>query len=200
MELLLGFESATEEISNATGQSGFTGPFHEAPTVALSYEQQQELLTESEIGAYRIIRELGQGGMGAVYLAERSDDEFRKQVAIKLIKPGMDTQFVLRRFLNERQILASLDHPNIARLLDGGTTREGRPYLVMEYIEGRAINKYCDEELLSTAERLHLFQQVCSAVHYAHQNLVIHRDISRATCSSQTAASPSSSISVLQSF
>jgi tetratricopeptide (TPR) repeat protein len=115
--------------------------------------------------------------MGDVYLAERSDDQFRKKVAIKLIRLGMDSEFVLKRFRNERQILASLEHPNIARLLDGGTASDGRPYFVMEYIEGERIDDYCDEQKLTTLQRLELFQKVCSAVHYAHQNLVIHRDI-----------------------
>jgi len=129
------------------------------------------------IGAYRVIRELGRGGMGTVYLAGRADDTYRKRVAIKLIKRGMDTEDVLRRFRNERQILASLDHPNIARLLDGGTTDQGLPYFVMEYIDGQPIDRYCDEKLLTTVERLHLFRTVCAAVHYAHQNLVVHRDL-----------------------
>jgi tetratricopeptide (TPR) repeat protein/serine/threonine protein kinase len=115
--------------------------------------------------------------MGAVYLAERADSEFRRQVAIKLIKRGMDTDFILRRFRNERQILASLDHPYVARLLDGGTTEDGLPYFVMEYIEGLPIYRFCDERKLTISERLRLFRQVCDAVHYAHRHLVIHRDI-----------------------
>ncbi|HEY7547426.1 MAG TPA: protein kinase, partial [Blastocatellia bacterium] len=126
------------------------------------------------VGAYRIVREIGRGGMGAVYLAERADDTFQMRAAIKLIKRGMDTDFILRRFRNERQILASLDHPNIARLLDGGTTDDGLPYFVMEYIEGQPIGQYLDSMRLSVRERLQLFQRVCAAVHYAHQNLVLH--------------------------
>ena len=129
------------------------------------------------IGPYKIIRELGRGGMGAVFLAQRADDEFRQWVAIKLIKRGMDTDFILRRFRNERQILATLDHPNIARLLDGGTTEDGLPYFVMEFIEGEPINFYCDIKRLSIHERLELFQKLCSAVGYAHENKVIHRDL-----------------------
>ena len=129
------------------------------------------------IGAYRLIRELGRGGMGAVFLAQRDDAEFKKAVAIKLIKRGMDTDFVLNRFRNERQILATLDHPFIARLLDGGTTDDGLPYFVMEYVEGSPIHQYCDENRLSIRERLQLFQKVCSAANYAHQNLIIHRDL-----------------------
>ncbi len=129
------------------------------------------------IGSYQLIRELGRGGMGAVFLANRADDEYRKLVAIKIIKRGMDSDFIVKRFRNERQILATLDHPNIARLLDGGTTEDGLPYFVMEYIEGEPIHFYCDLNRLSLRERLKLFQKVCSAVHYAHQNLVIHRDL-----------------------
>ena len=128
-----------------------------------------------QIGAYKIECELGRGGMGAVYLASRADEQFQKQVAIKLVKRGMDSDFVIRRFLGERQILAYLNHPNIARLLDGGATEDGLPYFVMEYIEGQPITHYCDLHRLTTVERLKLFQQVCSAVQYAHQNLVVHQ-------------------------
>lgn len=129
------------------------------------------------LGAYRIEREIGRGGMGSVYLAVRADDEYKKRVAIKLIKRGMDTDFIVRRFRNERQILASLDHPHIARLFDGGTTDDGLPYFVMEYVEGHPIYRYCDEHKLSIRERLKLFREVCEAVEYAHENLVIHRDL-----------------------
>jgi serine/threonine-protein kinase len=129
------------------------------------------------IGPYKIIREIGYGGMGAVYLAVRDDDQFKKHVAIKLMKPGLDSDLRFRRFHRERQILANLDHPNIAKLLDGGTTEEGIPYLVMDYVEGIPIDNYCDEKKLPTIERLVLFQIICSAVQFAHQNLVVHRDI-----------------------
>jgi eukaryotic-like serine/threonine-protein kinase len=128
------------------------------------------------VGAYRLVREIGHGGMGAVYLAVR-DDAFRKRVAVKLVKRGMDTAEVLRRFRHERQILAALEHPNIARLIDGGTTDDGLPYLVMEYVEGEPIDRYCEGHKLPVAERLKLFAEVCAAVHYAHQNLVVHRDL-----------------------
>lgn len=168
---------SSHELSDTGVADDPTASLAEAVTIALSDEEQKELLQESNIGPYKIIRRIGQGGMGAVYLAARDDDQFKKQVAIKLIRRGMDSEFVLRRFRNERQILAGLDHPNIARLLDGGTTEDGRPYFVMEYIEGKRITDYADEHRLETAERLRLFVQVCSAVHYAHQNLVIHRDI-----------------------
>ncbi len=129
------------------------------------------------IGAYRLIREIGRGGMGAVYLAARADDQFEKHVAIKLVKGGVSADSVLQRFRDERQILANLEHPNIARLLDGGTTEEGTPYLVMEYIAGTPIVDYCVRRGLSVANRLKLFRSVCLAVHYAHQNLVVHRDL-----------------------
>jgi hypothetical protein len=131
------------------------------------------------IERYRIIREIGRGGMGAVFLAERADDVYQKQVALKVIKRGMDTDSVLRHFHNERQILAGFDHPNIARLLDGGTTPSGLPYFVMEYVKGLPIDEHCNARTLSVAERLDLFREVCAAVSYAHRRLVIHRDIKR---------------------
>ena len=131
----------------------------------------------SRIGVYQIMEEIGHGGMGEVYRAMRADGQYDKQVAIKLVRGGFDTSFVLERFRHERQILASLDHPNIARLHDGGTTEDGIPYLVMELIEGTPIDQYCDAHDLDIPERLKLFNQVCAAVQYAHQRLVIHRDI-----------------------
>ena len=128
-------------------------------------------------GAYRAIRELGRGGLGAVYLAARADDQYQKEVAIKVVKRGLDTDDILRRFRAERQILAQLEHPNIARLIDAGSTEDGLPYFVMEYVDGEPISRYCDAQNLSTRDRLELFRLVCSAVTYAHQHLVIHRDI-----------------------
>ena len=129
------------------------------------------------IGPYRLLREVGHGGMGTVYLAERVDDEYRRQVAIKLVRLGMDSAFVLARFRTERQILASLQHSGIAALLDGGTTSAGRPYFVMENVQGEPIDRYCDERHLPVAERLRLFLLVCAAVEHAHGRLVVHRDI-----------------------
>jgi len=131
----------------------------------------------SRIGAYKIVREIGHGGMGTVYLGERDDKQYRQQVAIKLINPGLGGETIRRRFRNEMQILADLNHPNIARLFDGGQTADGVPYLVMEYVEGSPINHYCNDRNLSTEQRLKLFCTVCDAVQYAHQHLVIHRDI-----------------------
>lgn len=129
------------------------------------------------IGPYRIAREIGRGGMGTVYEALRADGEFQHRVAIKLVRSGLDRDFVLRRFRNERQILAALDHPNIGRLLGGGTASDGNPYFVMEYIEGQQLYRYADAERLDITERLRLFMQICDAVQYAHEKLVIHRDI-----------------------
>jgi Serine/threonine protein kinase len=133
-------------------------------------------LCGSGLDGYDLLREIGQGGMGTVYLASRHGD-FEKKVALKLIKRGMDTNAVLKRFVMERQILAQLQHSNIAGLLDGGTTSDGLPYFVMEYIDGIPITKFCDEHGLSIEKRLELFRTVCSAVSYAHQNLVVHRDL-----------------------
>jgi serine/threonine-protein kinase len=129
------------------------------------------------IGPYQTLRELGRGGMGTVFLAVRADDAFRKRVALKLVKRGMDSDEILRRFRYERQIVAGLDHPNIARLLDGGTAPDGRPYFVMEYVEGQPLTEFCDNRKLDIPARLTLFATVCRSVHYAHQNLVVHRDL-----------------------
>ncbi len=115
--------------------------------------------------------------MGVVYLARRADDEFQRRVAIKLVSGGLADEAALGRFRSERQISASLDHPHIARLLDGGTTAAGEPYFVMEYVEGEPLLSYCETRGLTTRERLRLFQDVCAAVQYAHQNLVVHRDL-----------------------
>ncbi|HWX53656.1 MAG TPA: serine/threonine-protein kinase [Verrucomicrobiae bacterium] len=129
------------------------------------------------LGPYQIMDKIGSGGMGEVYRAVRADDEYHKQVAIKLVRTGRDSESVISRFKNERQILASLDHPNIARLFDGGTTDEGVPYFVMELVEGLRLDEYCDSRKLPVTDRLRIFAQVCSAVQYAHQRLIIHRDI-----------------------
>ena len=129
------------------------------------------------VGAYRILEEIGHGGMGEVYRAARADGEYQQQVAVKLVRCGYDTNAILERFRNERQILATLDHPNIARLLDGGTTDEELPYLVMELIDGLPIDEFCAHHQLSITKRLELFVQVCTAVQYAHQRLLVHRDL-----------------------
>ena len=129
------------------------------------------------VGPYRLIRLLGRGGMGTVYLAERADGQFRHIVALKLARHGLFSDDLLSRFTYERQILAALDHPNIAHLHDGGTTDDGRPYFAMEYVDGVPLTNYCDTHRLSTQQRLTLFRTVCRAVQYAHRNLVIHRDL-----------------------
>jgi tetratricopeptide (TPR) repeat protein len=132
------------------------------------------------IGRYAILRRVGTGGMGSVYAAARVDRTYRRLVAIKVVNPGMDSQAILGRFLRERQMLAGLDHPNIARLLDGGTTDDGLPYLVMEYVEGTPIDEHCDRHGLSVSERLKLFVILCHAVQHAHRNLIVHRDVKAA--------------------
>ena len=128
------------------------------------------------IGHYRLGERIGEGGMGEVYLAER-EDEFRKRAAVKLIRPGMASPEVVRRFVIERQTLAALNHPHIVRLVDGGATEEGLPYLVVDYVEGTPIDRYADEHKLSITERLRLFVEVCEAVHHAHQSLIVHCDL-----------------------
>ena len=129
------------------------------------------------IGNYRIISQIAEGGMGSVFLAERADGQFDQKVALKIIKPGMSSDEIIKRFKSERQILARLQHPNIARLLDGGLTNDNLPFFTMEYVEGEMIDVYCDKKSLSIDERLELFIKVCKAIQYAHQNLVIHRDL-----------------------
>jgi eukaryotic-like serine/threonine-protein kinase len=136
-----------------------------------------ETLQGRKIGPYRVLEEIGQGGMGTVYRAIRADHQFSQQVAIKVVRSGLVDKLAIQRFKAERQILANLDHANIARLLDGGATEDGRPYVVMEYIQGIPIDEYADARRLSVRARLKLFRTVCSAVAFAHQRLVIHRDI-----------------------
>ena len=146
-------------------------------SVLESFVEDKDPMLGRRLGSYRIEREIGRGGMGAVYEASRADNEFNKRAAIKLVKRGMDTDFILRRFRKERQILAALDHPHIAGLLDGGTTEDNLPYFVMEFIEGQPLYSYCDSHQLNVTERLKLFRSICDAVHYAHQKHVVHRDI-----------------------
>jgi serine/threonine protein kinase len=149
-------------------------PFDGFPSL---HDEEGPSLTDRLIGPYRILKEIGRGGMGAVYLAVREDLQYQRNVAIKFMKRGMDTDSILRRFRNEQQILANLNHPNIAGLYSGGATADGLPYFVMEYVEGLPIDQYCDAHRLSTEERLKLFRTICLAAQYAHQNLVVHRDI-----------------------
>jgi serine/threonine protein kinase len=137
----------------------------------------QDPMVGASVGPWKLLRHIGTGGFASVYAAARNDQEFRKVVAIKVIKRGMDSDDILRRFRTERQILAGLDHPNITRLLDGGSTDSGVPYLAMEYVEGTPVTQYADVNRLSVTERLKLFCSICSAVDYAHRNLVVHRDL-----------------------
>ena len=155
-----------------------TDDFLETPAAALSADAVPDVLPESgRVGPYRLIREIGRGGMGAVYLASRDDGEFVQEVAVKVVKRGMDTDLILARFRHERQILAGLDHPNIARLLDGGTTNTGVPYFVMEYVPGTSVREYVTAHAQSLDQQLTLFRTICAAVEHAHRNLIVHRDI-----------------------
>jgi len=172
-----GDDELRREVESLVASEPELGDFIETPVFRIRPEEDVPLAAGQRIGAYRVVRELGRGGMGSVYLAERADEEFEQRVALKLVRRGMDTEEIVRRFRSERQILAHLDHPNIAKLFDGGTTEDGRPYFLMEYVEGQPIDEYCDERKLPTRERLELFRQVCSAVHFAHQNLIVHRDL-----------------------
>jgi serine/threonine protein kinase/tetratricopeptide (TPR) repeat protein len=175
--LLSQHENAGELLDEPLYGATDLGALSAIESLAASNDDEEDPMIGRRLGAYRIVREIGRGGMGAVYEAVRADNEFNKRAAIKLVKRGMDTDFILRRFRKERQILAALDHPHIARLLDGGTTDDGLPYFLMEYIEGQPLYSYCDTHQLSIAERLSLFRELCDAVHYAHQKQVVHRDI-----------------------
>lgn len=155
-----------DEFENCAQTGGLAHPGHVAAAN-----------TGRRLGAYELVRELGRGGMGTVWLAKRADQQFEKVVAIKLLKRGTDTDEVLRRFHAERRILARLDHPNIARLLDGGTTHDGLPYFVMEYVEGTRLTEFVRERQLSIVECVRLFLKICGALQFAHQNLVVHRDL-----------------------
>jgi len=176
-----GDDTLRKEVESLLRSDDRAASFIEEPALRmprdLLAEEAAESFADQQLGAYRTIREIGRGGLGTVYLATRSDDQYQKQVAIKLVRRGLDTEDVLQRFRGERQILAQLEHPNIARLIDAGSIEQGLPYFVMEYVEGQPINSYCDGHKLSTTDRLKLFRLVCGAVTYAHQHLVIHRDI-----------------------
>jgi tetratricopeptide (TPR) repeat protein len=171
-----------------TACGGDTRLEREVRSLLAASREASEFLNEAEperadpaigarIGPYRVAEVIGRGGMGAVYRGVRDDDEFQQEVAIKLIRRGMESDFVRSRFLYERQILAFLNHPYIARLLDGGATEDGWPYLIMEYVEGCRIDEYCQRHKLDIPSRLHLFQKVAEAVSHAHRNLIVHRDL-----------------------
>ena len=179
--LRVAVESLLESTAKAT-------PLFESPAVLIggaralaeAFERFDRIETSrvgERIGSYRLVRDLGGGGMGSTYLAHRDDEAYERAVAIKILKRGMDTDAILRRFRHERQILADLDHPNVARLLDGGTTGDGLPYFVMEYVDGVRLDRYCRERDLTIAQRVALCRQVCDAVDHAHTRRVIHRDL-----------------------
>lgn len=149
----------------------------QSPVPRLPPAAEDGLPEQRRLGHYEIVELLGRGGMGVVYLAKRADQEFEQKVAVKVVKRGMDTDEIVSRFRHERRILAQLDHPHIARLFDGGTTSDGLPYFVMEYVEGKSIREYCALNELTVNERLRLFLDVCDAVQFAHQSLVVHRDL-----------------------
>ena len=164
-----------QEVESLLKAHQLAGDFIEVPVISPS--DLCDANVGRIVGRYRLLKQIGCGGMGNVYLAERNDTEFVQRVAIKLIRRGLDTDEVLRRFRQERQVLATLEHPNIARLIDGGSTEEGLPYIVMEYVEGARINRFCDDKRLSLEARLILFAKLCEVVQYAHNNLVVHRDL-----------------------
>ncbi len=179
-EACAGKPALKEEVSSLLAEADEATDFIEKPLLPIRSEPKIEdtavLLVGRRVGHYVIRRQVGSGGMGSVFFASRADD-YEKPVAIKILKPEMDTVEIGRRFQHERQILANLDHPNIAKLLDGGTTDDGRPYFVMEWVEGEPIDRYCDSHELPLRQRLELFRKVCLAVDFAHQNLVVHRDL-----------------------
>jgi serine/threonine-protein kinase len=173
--------SLRREVESLLACEEKTDGFLAAPALAFSADffddDGAEERAGQTVGRYRIIREIGRGGMGTVFLAERSDGEFQQQLALKIVRRSFADSDLAHRFRQERQILASLNHPNIARLLDGGVSNDGEPFLAMEYVEGLRVDEYCDANSLSTEERLSLFLAICRGVSYAHQNLVVHRDI-----------------------
>src|SRR5215472_14715887 len=175
IESLLAYHDKSDEfIEDAVGGFALEDPS------ALGANSETEcvpgILDVVQVGPYRILRQIGSGGMGILYEAIR-EDQFQKRVALKVIKRGMDTASIIRRFHRERQILAGLSHANVTALLDGGTTADGRPYFVMEYVEGQPVTEFCDAHHLTIRQRLEIFREICGAVQYAHQNLVVHRDL-----------------------
>ncbi len=178
-----GEDDLRREVESLLYYSQRAGSFIETPALELAAESfanqdaDGRVMLGRRIGQYELVAKLGSGGMGEVYRGVRADDQFHKEVAIKLIRQGYDTALIVRRFRNERQILATLEHPNIAALLDGGTSEDGLPFFVMELVEGQPIDQYCAAHKLDVRERLNLFRSVCDAVQYAHQNLIVHRDL-----------------------
>ena len=174
-----GDEKLRAEVETLIEANQEAGDFLESPPIEPQTTSGNSHLIEgpgTKVGRYKLLELIGDGGMGLVYLAEQ-EEPVKRRVAIKLVKPGMDTKQVIARFEAERQVLALLDYPNIAHVFDAGMTANGRPYFVMEYVKGLSITEYCDQHRLNIEKRLRLFQQVCDAVHYAHQKGIIHRDI-----------------------
>lgn len=168
LEALIEFENPSNSYFEKLSQNVITPAIFEMSDLPPS---------SGKVYNYKILKKIGRGGMGSVYLAERDDDAYKRLVAVKILRRGLKNKEIIAGFRAERQILAKLNHPNITHLLDGGMTTDGRPYLVMEYVEGKPITQYCDENKLSLAKRLDLFKQICDTLAYAHQNLVIHRDL-----------------------
>jgi serine/threonine-protein kinase len=170
LERACGDPDTRREVNSLLEADGRAHGFLELPTLPAHGP-------DEHIGPYRLLRKISEGEASSVYLAVRDDGQYRQHIVIKLIRPGIDSHHILQRFLQERQILASLVHPNIARLLDGGSTSTGQPYLVMEYVDGEPLDIYCRSRNLPIALRLELFITVCQAVHFAHRSLVVHRDL-----------------------
>ncbi len=168
------YQEVLSLVKSAEGQTISSSLKDAASTI---YQNIEDNYIGVELGNYRLLERIGSGGMGTVYLAERSDGSFTKQFAVKIVKKGMDTEHIIQRFKVEREILARLSHPNIAILFDGGITDDGRPWFVMEYVKGESIDVYCDNKNLTVPQRIQLFRIICNAVHHAHQNLVVHRDL-----------------------
>ncbi len=173
-----------DELVSLMGAHAAAGQFLEQPAASLVDVDTLDLDRDSRsdiagrvVGRYRLLEQIARGGMGTVWLASRADGQYEQRVALKLIKRGMDTDEIIGRFLRERQILARMQHPHIARLLDGGVSDDGRPYFAMEHVVGLPITQYCRDNALTMHGRLTLFETVCQAVHYAHANLVVHRDL-----------------------
>lgn len=174
-------EALRREVESLLRAHDEAGSFIEAPAMGGAAEVSDDGLREShtgrKVGAWQVHEQIGEGGMGSVYRASRIADDFEQIAALKILRTGLESRELETRFRNERQILAALSHPNIARLIDGGSTEEGRPFLAREYIEGLPIDRYCDEHRLSVRERVELLRRVCMAVQYAHRNLIVHRDV-----------------------
>ncbi|MFV0389957.1 MAG: protein kinase domain-containing protein [Pyrinomonadaceae bacterium] len=169
-----------QEITNLLNAHGAAEGFIDKPIFVereIVEVETEDNLIGKQVKDYLILKQIGTGGMGTVYLAERLNSDFKQKVALKIIKRGMDSEAILKRFATERKILASLKHPNIAELLDGGISQEGLPFFVMEYVEGQTLTEFCQAKNPSVEDRLKLFQQICGAVEFAHRNLIIHRDL-----------------------